>query len=47
MSGKSILHSIMTHEDLVKVYNKNGAYHRFLMKFNLKKAYDSIIWGFI
>ncbi|XP_050207447.1 uncharacterized protein LOC126656868 [Mercurialis annua] len=44
---RSIAHNIMLAHDLVRNYHVNSGTPRFLLKIDLKKAYDSINWDFV
>ena len=44
---RSILYSIMICEDVLKICQRKGVSPRFIMKMDLKKAYNTVKWGFI
>lgn len=47
IEGRLIGHNIMICQDLVRLYQIKKVTLRCLIKIDLKKAYDSISWGFI
>lgn len=46
VEGRSIVQNILICQDLVKLYNMKKTTRSCLIKINLKKAYDSVEWGF-
>ncbi|XP_074291512.1 uncharacterized protein LOC141618311 [Silene latifolia] len=47
VKGRDIVENILIYQDLVKLYNRKSCSPRVLMKIDLQKAYDSIVWSFI
>lgn len=47
MKGRSIISNFLISQDLLRNYDRKGGLARCLMKIDLKKAYDSVYWGFI
>nr|XP_009628789.1 uncharacterized protein LOC104119081 [Nicotiana tomentosiformis] len=47
VEGRSIAQNILICEDLVRLYNKKNTTKSFLIKIDLKKAYDSVEWEFV
>ncbi|XP_074315221.1 uncharacterized protein LOC141651405 [Silene latifolia] len=47
MKGRSIVENILICQDIVRLYNRKSVSSRFLMKVDLKKAYDSVSWEFL
>ncbi|XP_056690224.1 uncharacterized protein [Spinacia oleracea] len=47
VKGRSILHNVLICQDIVKMYKKHQKGPCCLMKLDLKKAYDTVEWGFI
>lgn len=47
VEGRSIVQNILICQDLVKLYNRKKSTSSCLIKIYLKKAYDSVEWGFM
>ncbi|XP_074278176.1 uncharacterized protein LOC141601772 [Silene latifolia] len=47
VKGRSIVENILICQDIVRLYNRKAISPRFLLKVDLKKAYDSISWEFL
>ena len=47
VEGRSILHSILLCQDIVKHYGRKNCSPRCLLKIDLRKAYDTLDWDFI
>ncbi|XP_074283310.1 uncharacterized protein LOC141607861 [Silene latifolia] len=47
IKGRSIVENILICQDIVRLYNRKSVSPRFLMKVDLKKAYDSVNWDFL
>ena len=47
IEGRLIGHNIMICQDLVRLYQRKWVSPRCLLKIDLKKAYDSVLWRFI
>ncbi|XP_056690288.1 uncharacterized protein [Spinacia oleracea] len=47
VAGRSILHNVMIFQDIIKSYTRGNAKPSCVMKLDLKKAYDTVEWGFI
>ncbi|XP_062119263.1 uncharacterized protein LOC133833014 [Humulus lupulus] len=47
VKGRSIAHNIMIFQDLIKNYGRATTSSRCAIKIDLRKAYDSVDWGFI
>lgn len=47
VSGRSILQNILVCQDIVKIYRKGQLQKCCMMKLDLRKAYDTLEWGFI
>lgn len=45
--GRLIMSNILICQDLVRGYKRSGGQPKCLMKIDLRKAYDSVRWGFI
>ncbi|XP_074290503.1 uncharacterized protein LOC141617216 [Silene latifolia] len=45
--GRSIVENILICQDLIRCYNRQSASPRFMLKVDLKKAYDSLNWEFL
>ncbi|KAM3301327.1 hypothetical protein P3S67_015829 [Capsicum chacoense] len=47
VEGRSIVDNILFSHEIFKWYNRKGFSPRCVMKIDLRKAYDSIEWGFL
>ncbi|XP_021836221.2 uncharacterized protein [Spinacia oleracea] len=47
VTGRSILHNVLICQDLIKMYNHSQTSPCCLMKVDIRKAYDTVEWGFI
>ncbi|XP_074278502.1 uncharacterized protein LOC141602090 [Silene latifolia] len=47
IKGRSIVENIIICQDIVRCYNRKSISPRFMLKVDLKKAYDSINWEFM
>ncbi|XP_074297059.1 uncharacterized protein LOC141627734 [Silene latifolia] len=47
VKGRSIMENILICQDIVRLYNRKAIFPRFLLKVDLKKAYDSVSWEFL
>ncbi|XP_074305950.1 uncharacterized protein LOC141641178 [Silene latifolia] len=47
VQGRNIVANVLICQDLVRLYNRKAASPRCLIKIDLKKAYDSVEWGFL
>ncbi|XP_074289139.1 uncharacterized protein LOC141614280 [Silene latifolia] len=47
IKGRSIVENILICQDIVRLYNRKSVSSRFLMKVDMKKAYDSVSWEFL
>ncbi|XP_074283683.1 uncharacterized protein LOC141608219 [Silene latifolia] len=47
VKGRTIIENILICQDLVRLCNRKSVSPRCLMKVDLKKAYDSVNWGFL
>ncbi|XP_056698543.1 uncharacterized protein [Spinacia oleracea] len=47
VAGRSILHSVLLCQDIIKLYNRGMAKPAWFMKLDLRKAYDTVEWSFI
>ncbi|XP_074315308.1 uncharacterized protein LOC141651499 [Silene latifolia] len=47
VKGRTIIENILICQDLVRLYNRKSVSSRCMMKVDLKKAYDSVNWGFL
>lgn len=45
--SRSILHNILLSQELLKSYERVNISPRCLMKIDLKKTYDSVMWDFV
>lgn len=45
--GRSILSNVMICQDLVKMYKRKATRDSYLLKLDLKEAYDTINWDFV
>ncbi|XP_074319911.1 uncharacterized protein LOC141656761 [Silene latifolia] len=47
IKGRSIVENILICQDIMRLYNRKTISLRFLLKVDLKKAYDSVSWEFL
>ncbi|XP_056698010.1 uncharacterized protein [Spinacia oleracea] len=47
VTGRSILHNVLICQDLIKMYNQSQTCPCCLLKEDIRKAYDTVEWGFI
>ncbi|XP_074315285.1 uncharacterized protein LOC141651471 [Silene latifolia] len=47
IKGRSIVENILICQDIVRCYNRKSVSPRFMLKVDLKKAYDSVNWEFM
>ena len=47
VTGRSILHNVLICQDIVKVYKRRSTRGSYLLKLDLKKAYDTVNWSFL
>ncbi|XP_074290277.1 uncharacterized protein LOC141617008 [Silene latifolia] len=47
IKGRSIVENILICQDVIRLYNRKAISPRFMLKVDLKKAYDSISWSFL
>lgn len=47
VQGRSITTNILICQDLVRNYHRRGGPPRCMMKIDLRKAYDTVHWGFL
>lgn len=47
VAGRTIVQNILICQDLVRIYNRKNTKKSCLLKIDLKKAYDSVEWGFV
>ncbi|XP_074299812.1 uncharacterized protein LOC141630982 [Silene latifolia] len=47
IKGRSIVENILICQDVVRCYNRKSVSPRFMLKVDLKKAYDSVNWNFL
>ncbi|XP_074293124.1 uncharacterized protein LOC141620052 [Silene latifolia] len=46
IKGRNIVENVLICQDLVRLYNKKSASLRYLIKIDLRKAYDTVEWCF-
>lgn len=47
MAGRSIVHNSLICQELVGLYKRKNTTRSCLIKVDLRKAYDTVEWGFI
>ena len=47
VAGRSIVQNVLICQDLVRLYNRKNTTRSCLIKIDLRKAYDSVEWGFV
>jgi len=47
VKGRELLFNILMCQDIVRGYSRKGISPRCIMKIDLKKAFDSVHWGFL
>ncbi|XP_074305698.1 uncharacterized protein LOC141640919 [Silene latifolia] len=47
IKGRSIVENILICQDIIRMYNRKSVSPRFLLKVDLKKAYDSMSWSLL
>ncbi|XP_074290971.1 uncharacterized protein LOC141617705 [Silene latifolia] len=47
IKGRTILENVLICQDLVRLYKRRSASPRCLLKIDLRKAYDTVEWGFV
>ncbi|XP_074276997.1 uncharacterized protein LOC141600652 [Silene latifolia] len=47
IQGRSIVENILICQDIIRCYQRKAASPRFMLKVDLKKAYDSVSWAFL
>nr|XP_009630097.1 uncharacterized protein LOC104120105 [Nicotiana tomentosiformis] len=47
VAGRSIVQNILICQDLVRLYNRKATTKSYLIKIDLKKAYDIVEWRFV
>ena len=47
VQGRELLYNVLLCQELIRGYNRKHISPRCIMKVDLKKAYDSVHWGFI
>ncbi|XP_074300104.1 uncharacterized protein LOC141631314 [Silene latifolia] len=47
VKGRTIVENVLICQDLVRLYKRRSASPRCLLKIDLRKAYDTVEWGFV
>lgn len=47
IESRQIFHNILIVQDLARLYKKKGNKINYMMKIDLRKAYDSVSWAFL